>query len=181
MGRPTAREGLERRGVSPSSRSIQPAGRRNGSLPDRRSDRHDASLPEPVERGAEIETAVLGAGPAGLSAAYALALRGERGTVFEADDVVGGIAKTVELDGYRFDMGGHRFFTKMKPIQRIWEEMLGDELLPRQRLSRIYYRGTFFPYPLKAPSVIGRLGLLESSLCALSYLWSRVRSITEGP
>src|ERR687885_1146664 len=120
-------------------------------------------------------TAILGAGPAGLTAAYVLALRGRQAEVFEADGVVGGIAKTVEFDGYRFDLGGHRFFTKLKPVARLWEEMLGPELLTRPRLSRIYYRGKYFSYPLVAKDVVARLGLVESTLCAFSYLWSRAR------
>ena len=140
-----------------------------------------ASASNPAERGEDIGTAVLGAGPAGLTASYVLALRGEPGAVFEAGDDVGGIAKTVEVDGYRFDMGGHRFFTKLRPVQRLWEHMLGDELLTRSRLSRIYYKGEFFPYPLRAPSVIKRLGLGESTLCALSYLWSRTRNSRKEP
>jgi protoporphyrinogen oxidase len=122
-----------------------------------------------------VGTAVLGAGPAGLTAAYVLGLRGRPAEVFEADGVVGGIAKTVEFDGYRFDLGGHRFFTKLAPIQRLWEQMLGDELLVRPRLSRIYYQGKFFAYPLVAKDVLGRLGLVESCLCATSYLWNRFR------
>ena len=122
-----------------------------------------------------VGTAVLGAGPAGLTAAYTLALRGQPAEVFEADGVVGGIAKTVEFQGYRFDLGGHRFFTKLKPIERLWDEMLGDELLTRPRLSRIYYQGKFLAYPLVARDVVARLGLVESTLCALSYLWSRTR------
>ena len=119
-----------------------------------------------------IGTAILGAGPAGLTAAYALARRGARAVVFEGDGTVGGIAKTIEFDGYRFDLGGHRFFTKLKPIERLWEGMLGEEFLTRPRLSRIYYRGKFFSYPITAKDVVGRLGLLESTLCALSYLWA---------
>ena len=122
-----------------------------------------------------VGTAVLGAGPAGLTAAYVLGLRRQKAEVFEADGIVGGIAKTVEFHGYRFDLGGHRFFTKLKPIERLWNEMLGDELLTRPRLSRIYFDGKFFNYPLLAKDVVGRLGLVESALCALSYLWSRVR------
>jgi len=118
---------------------------------------------------------VLGAGPAGLTAAYTLARRGRPAEVFEADGVVGGIAKTVEFQGYRFDLGGHRFFTKLKPVERMWEEMLGDELLTRPRLSRIYYQGKFLAYPLVAKDVVARLGVVESTLCALSYLWSRAR------
>jgi protoporphyrinogen oxidase len=124
--------------------------------------------------------AVLGGGPAGLTAAYVLGLRGRRATVFEADGVVGGIAKTVEFKGYRFDLGGHRFFTKLGPIQRLWEEMLGEELLVRPRLSRIYYQGKFLAYPLIAKDVIARLGLVESALCALSYLWNRFRPRREA-
>ena len=122
-----------------------------------------------------LGTAVLGGGPAGLTAAHVLGLRGERATVFEADGIVGGIAKTVEFNGFRFDIGGHRFFTKLGPIERLWEDMLGDEFLTRPRLSRIYYEGDFFAYPLKAGDVVPRLGLWEASLCALSYMGGRLR------
>jgi protoporphyrinogen oxidase len=122
------------------------------------------------ERGEPLETAVLGGGPAGLTAAHVLALRGRGGAVFEADGSVGGIAKTVEFNGYRFDLGGHRFFTKLKPVERLWESMLGEEMLVRPRLSRIYFDGKYFSYPLQANDVVKRLGLLESALCTLSYL-----------
>src|SRR5690349_19896172 len=126
-------------------------------------------------RAAPAGTVVLGAGPAGLTAAYVLAKRGVPATVFEADGLVGGIAKTVELDGYRFDLGGHRFFTKLRPVERLWEDVLSGELLTRPRLSRIYYRGKFFSYPIKAEDVVARLGLWESTLCAGSYLRTRLR------
>jgi len=122
--------------------------------------------------GPAPQIAVLGAGPAGLTAAHVLAARGVPAVVFEADELVGGIAKTVEYNGYRFDLGGHRFYSKLEPINRLWEDMLGDEYLVRPRLSRIYYNGKFFSYPLKARDVVGRLGLVESTRCALSYLWS---------
>src|SRR5947207_15147470 len=112
-----------------------------------------------------LGTAVLGAGPAGLTAAHVLSLRDEPGAVFEADGTVGGIAKTIEFNGYRFDLGGHRFFTKLKPIERLWEEMLGEDFLTRPRLSRIYYKGKYFSYPITAKDVVGRLGLFESTLC----------------
>jgi protoporphyrinogen oxidase len=125
--------------------------------------------------GDGLGTAVLGAGPAGLTAAWVLARRGQRGTVLEADGTVGGIAKTVEFDGYRFDLGGHRFYTKLEPVLRLWEEMLGNELLTRPRLSRIYYRGRFFNYPLRAEDVFRGLGVVESARCALSYLYWRRR------
>jgi protoporphyrinogen oxidase len=118
--------------------------------------------------------AVLGAGPAGLTAAHVLASRECRATVFEADSSVGGIAKTVERDGFRFDLGGHRFFTKVRPIERLWHTMLREDFLMRSRLSRIYYEGQFFSYPLVARDVVGRLGIVESFRCALSYVASRV-------
>jgi protoporphyrinogen oxidase len=121
-----------------------------------------------------VGTAVLGAGPAGLTAAYVLSLRGVPAAIYEADGAVGGIAKTVEYNGYRFDLGGHRFFTKFAQVQRLWEEMLGEELLVRPRLSRIYYDGKFLAYPLQARDVVARLGVLESVLCTLSYFRSRV-------
>jgi protoporphyrinogen oxidase len=117
---------------------------------------------------------VLGAGPAGLTAAYVLARNGHEATVFEADGVVGGIAKTVEFKGYRFDLGGHRFFTKLAPIDRLWHTMLGDEFVTRPRLSRIYYQGKFFDYPInagqKSRSSIVRRG--ESAQEGVRVSWS---------
>jgi protoporphyrinogen oxidase len=103
-----------------------------------------------------------------------LARRGLNGVVFEGDSIVGGIARSVEHKGYRFDLGGHRFFTKLKPIQRLWEDVLGEEFLVRPRLSRIYYDGKYLAYPLEARDVIKRLGLWESIRCTLSYFRSRV-------
>jgi protoporphyrinogen oxidase len=129
----------------------------------------------PADRSPTEPIAVIGAGPAGLTAAYALGARGEEAVVFEAGDTVGGIAKTVVWGDYRFDLGGHRFFTKLMPIQRLWERVLGDELLVRPRLSRIYFHGRFFAYPLQARDVLRGLGPVESTRCALSYLWSRLR------
>jgi protoporphyrinogen oxidase len=122
---------------------------------------------------ANLGTAVLGAGPAGLTAAHVLSLRDRPAAVIEAEGTVGGIAKTVEFNGYRFDLGGHRFYTKLKPVERLWEETLGEELLVRRRLSRIYFRGRFFNYPLRAEDVFRGLGLIESARCALSYLYWR--------
>jgi protoporphyrinogen oxidase len=133
-----------------------------------------------------VGTAVLGAGPAGLTAAYVLGLRDAPGVVYEADGVVGGIAKTVEYKGYRFDLGGHRFFTKFAQVQRLWEDVLGDEFLVRPRLSRIYYNGKYLAYPLETRDVISRLGVFESALCSLSYFraqlnrhWQRMDSFED--
>src|SRR5918998_657490 len=104
-----------------------------------------AILPRPMD-STTPPVAVLGAGPAGLTAGYLLARRGVPVIVFEADDQVGGIAKTVERDGYRFDLGGHRFFTKSAEVDALWRDLLGDELLLRPRLSRIRWRGRFLHY-----------------------------------
>jgi protoporphyrinogen oxidase len=122
-----------------------------------------------------VGTAILGGGPAGLSGAYVLARRGAPGVVYEGSGNVGGIAQTVEVEGYRFDLGGHRFFTKLAPVQRLWEDMLGEDFLVRPRLSRIYYDGRFLAYPLSARDVFARLGIVESARCALSYLATQAR------
>jgi protoporphyrinogen oxidase len=119
---------------------------------------------------------VVGAGPAGLTAAYELGKAGAPAVVLEASDTVGGISRTVERDGWRFDIGGHRFFTKVPEVEALWHEILPDEeFLLRPRMSRIYYRGKLFDYPLKAANALGNLGLLEAVRCVLSYLLVRVR------
>jgi protoporphyrinogen oxidase/predicted dehydrogenase len=130
----------------------------------------DSTPPRAEGNGDSIGTAILGGGPAGLTAAYILARRGRPGMVFEADGTVGGIAKTIEFNGFRFDLGGHRFFTKVQPVKRLWEDMLGEEFRETPRLSRIYYDGKYFDYPITAKDVVGRLGIWESIRCALSYL-----------
>lgn len=117
------------------------------------------------------KTLVIGAGPAGLTTAYALAKKGQIVTVLEADPVhVGGISKTMSYKGFRFDIGGHRFFSKSEVIERLWTEILPNDMLERPRSSRILYRGKFFSYPLKPVEALFKLGVLNSILCALSYL-----------
>ena len=96
-----------------------------------------------------------------------LAGAGRAVTVLEKDDQVGGLARTVEYKGFRFDIGGHRFFTKVRPVRDLWRAMLGDDLLTRPRLSRIYYAGRFFDYPLKPLNALRGLGLVNSFLLAL--------------
>jgi protoporphyrinogen oxidase len=119
---------------------------------------------------------IIGAGPAGLTAAYALMKAGHApGIVVEADSVVGGIARTVERDGYRFDIGGHRFFSKVKQIEELWDEMLGEPMLHRPRMSRIYYGGKFYDYPLKATNALRNMGLLRATSCMMSYGAARLR------
>src|SRR5438105_5078069 len=113
---------------------------------------------------------VLGGGPAGLTAAYLLSKVGRPVVVLEAEDQVGGLAKTVERDGYRFDLGGHRFFTKAIEVDMLWHEILGEEFLLRPRMSRIYWNGRFLDYPLRGADVIRKLGPVELTRCAASYL-----------
>jgi protoporphyrinogen oxidase len=123
----------------------------------------------------EKPVAVLGGGPAGLTAGYLLAKQGRPVIVFEAEDQVGGIAKTEVRDGYRFDLGGHRFFTKSKEVDDLWHEVMKEEFLKRPRQSRIYWRGKFLDYPLNGTDVIKKLGPVELARCLASYLWAAVK------
>ena len=95
---------------------------------------------------------------------------GRTATVLEADSQVGGLAKTVEIEGYRFDLGGHRFFTKSQEVDHLWHEVMGDEFLLRPRQSRIYWNKRFLDYPLRGPDVIRKLGPVELTRCLASYL-----------
>lgn len=124
--------------------------------------------------------AVLGAGPAGLTAAYELTRRRIPVVVFETGEEVGGLARTVVRDGYRFDLGGHRFFTKSEEVEALWEELLGPELLVRPRLSRIFWRGRFIEYPLRPADVFAKVGPLELSRSIASYARARLRRPAEA-
>lgn len=126
--------------------------------------------------GVERKIVVIGAGPAGLTAAYQLSKAGQTSTILEADKVVGGISRTVERDGWRFDIGGHRFFTKVQPVDDLWFEILGkDEFLQRPRMSRILYRGKLFDYPIKPVNALKNLGPIEAVRCVASYGWAKVK------
>jgi protoporphyrinogen oxidase len=118
---------------------------------------------------------IIGAGPAGLTAAYELVKLGIQPIVIEKADKVGGIARTESYKGYYFDMGGHRFFSKIPKINRLWQDMLGKDLLKVPRLSRIYYQGRFFNYPLEVINTLFNLGFLESFLIPLSYMRAQIR------
>ena len=120
----------------------------------------------------------MGAGPAGLTAAYELLKHDVPVTILEKDaDQVGGLARTVEHRGYRFDIGGHRFFSKNQEVEDLWTEILGEEMLNRGRLSRIYYRGRYFAYPLKAFNALWSLGPIETVRCLASYARARLQPI----
>jgi len=120
------------------------------------------------------QVVILGAGPAGLTAAYELSNLGLGCVVLEQDSVVGGLARTVEHKGFRFDIGGHRFYTKVSLVEQIWREILGDDLLSRKRLSRIYYKSRFFRYPLQPVDAFRGLGPIEALRCGLSFVRSRL-------
>jgi protoporphyrinogen oxidase len=129
-----------------------------------------AIMPQQLPR-----VAVIGAGPAGLTAAYLLAKEGVPVTVLEADEhEVGGISRTAKYKGYRFDIGGHRFFSKSKEVEDLWSELLPSDMLERPRSSRIYYRGKFFSYPLKPLEALAKLGPREAALCVASYAKARM-------
>jgi protoporphyrinogen oxidase len=130
---------------------------------------------EPLPNTA-VNPVIIGAGPAGLTAAYQFHKHGVTSTVLEADDIVGGISRTVERDGWRFDIGGHRFFTKVKPVTALWHEILpAEEFLLRPRKSRIFYNGKYYDYPLKAFNALGNLGIPEATRCVASYAMARLR------
>ena len=123
----------------------------------------------------EKPTVILGAGPAGLTAGYLLARRGLPVVVLEAENQVGGIAKTAVRDGYRFDLGGHRFFTKVKEVDDLWHEIMREDFLKRPRMSRIYWNGRFLDYPLRAGDVMRQLGPVELPRVMASYARAAVR------
>jgi protoporphyrinogen oxidase len=137
-----------------------------------------AKLARPEMR--DKPTVILGGGPAGLTAGYMLAKQGLPVVVLEAEDQVGGIAKTAVRDGYRFDLGGHRFFTKAKEVDDLWHEIMKEEFLERPRMSRIYWRdargqGKFLDYPLRGPDVMKKLGPVDLTKAFLSYLWAAAK------
>ncbi|WP_404336394.1 NAD(P)/FAD-dependent oxidoreductase [Sphingomonas sp. MMS12-HWE2-04] len=117
-----------------------------------------------------VDVAIIGAGPAGLTAAYLLTKAGRSVVVIEKDAVyVGGISRTVEHQGFRFDIGGHRFFSKSKEVVDLWNEILPDDFIERPRMSRIFYGGKFYSYPLRAFEALMNLGVWTSTLCMASY------------
>ena len=123
----------------------------------------------------ELPVVVIGAGPAGLTAAYVLSKAGAKVTVLEADPVyVGGIARTASYKGFHFDIGGHRFFSKSQEVEDLWTELLPNDMLERPRSSRIFYQGKFYSYPLRAVEALLNLGIVESTLCVASYARARL-------
>jgi len=118
--------------------------------------------------------AIIGAGPAGLTAAYILTKDGYPVDLFEASDTVGGMAKTISMWGQLVDLGPHRFFSSDPRVNRIWLDVLGQDYSMVSRLTRIYYKKTFFDYPLRAINALFGLGVIQSSICVLSYIYAKV-------
>jgi len=116
-----------------------------------------------------LKLVIVGAGPAGLTAAYQWTKLGRQPLVLEMSSQVGGIARTECYRGYRFDIGGHRFFTKVKEVEQLWREILGDDFIKVPRLSRIFYRGKFYNYPINLRNTLSNLGIYESIRILLSY------------
>ena len=120
---------------------------------------------------------IIGGGPAGLTAAYELlkSSTAHRPIVLEGSHMVGGISRTESNNGYRFDIGGHRFFTKVREVEDMWHEVLTKDFITVPRLSRIYYRERFFDYPLKLFNALGNIGPYESMRILLSYFKWQVK------
>jgi protoporphyrinogen oxidase len=128
----------------------------------------------------DFEVLVIGAGPAGLTAAYCLTKEMPSLLVIEKDPVyVGGISRTVRYKDYLFDIGGHRFFSKSKEVVDLWHEILPDDFIERPRLSRIYYGGKYYSYPLSAFEALTNLGVMRSAACVMSYAWARAFPIAD--
>ena len=121
------------------------------------------------------EVAVIGAGPAGLTAAYKLQLAGVQVTLFEASGSVGGMAKSFDLWGQIVDLGPHRFFSSDPRVNEFWLESVNYEYVMVNRLTRIYYKNRFFSYPIQAVNALFGLGILEAFRCVLSYVKVRVK------
>src|SRR5262252_2771724 len=129
----------------------------------------------------DADVFVIGAGPAGLTAAYCLTKENPSVIVIEKDPVyVGGISRTVSYKNFLFDIGGHRFFSKAKEIVDLWHEILPNDFIERPRLSRIYYDGKYYSYPLSAFEALKNLGLTKSALCMLSFAYAKAFPIKDA-
>ncbi|HEX5852211.1 MAG TPA: NAD(P)/FAD-dependent oxidoreductase [Solirubrobacteraceae bacterium] len=126
--------------------------------------------------GCPPKVVIVGAGPGGLTAAFQLQKHGLSSVVLEASSHVGGISRTEQRDGFRFDIGPHRFFTKVKAIEDLWHEILpGEDFMLRPRQTRIYYAGKYFDYPINAKNALRNMGVVEATRCVASYIWAQLR------
>jgi protoporphyrinogen oxidase len=131
----------------------------------------------------QADLVVIGGGPAGLTAAHEFqkCANGLQPLVFEASGLVGGIARTESHNGFRFDIGGHRFFTKVTEVETMWHEVMGEDMIRVPRSSRIYYRGKFYDYPLNLFNALSNIGPYESVRILLSYIkWQLKRDVPDA-
>ncbi|HHV58694.1 MAG TPA: NAD(P)/FAD-dependent oxidoreductase [Clostridiaceae bacterium] len=117
---------------------------------------------------------IMGAGPAGLAAGYELAKNNCKPMLFESQDQVGGISKTIKYRDFYFDLGGHRFFTKFNEVNNLWHEVLGADFIKVPRLSRIYYKNRYFNYPLTPLNALTGMGIFDTVKITSSYLYSKI-------
>ncbi len=121
-----------------------------------------------------MKACIIGAGPAGLACAAALLSRGVEVEIFESDNAVGGMTKSIELWGQRVDLGPHRFFCADQKVNRFWTHFTGKEYVMVDRQTRIYYKQKFFDYPVKAMNALSNLGFISAAECVLSYIYAQL-------
>ena len=121
-----------------------------------------------------MNVGIIGAGPAGITAAYQLTKAGIKTEVYEASPTVGGLAKTISLWNQRVDLGPHRFFSTDRRVNELWLEVIGDEYSMVDRLTRIYYDRKFYNYPLKIGNALQNMGPIDALHCLTSYFWEKV-------
>ena len=126
-----------------------------------------------------MKVAIIGAGPAGMTAAYELSKSNVEVEVFEASDSVGGLSKTIELWNQKVDLGPHRFFSNDRKINELWLEVAGSDYEMVNRLTRIYYKKKFYYYPLKPFDALSKLGFFQSAMCVFSYFAERISPTKE--
>lgn len=119
--------------------------------------------------------AIIGAGPAGITAAYELTKAGFDVTLYEASDKVGGLSKTIELWNQKVDLGPHRFFSNDTKVNKLWLEVVEKDYRMVDRLTRIYYKKKFYYYPLKPFDALFKLGIGQAFLCVMSYFKEKVK------
>lgn len=118
---------------------------------------------------------ILGGGPAGLAVGHELSVNGTKVIVLDRNNFVGGLCRTIHDEGYKFDLGGHRWFTKNEDLNEWFRRLMAGEIVMVNRISRIYYKGSFFNYPIKFGDIIANTNPITVLHAGLSFLWSTLR------